>query len=228
MSSVEPGQMLQKTMSALRDRDGQGADNADAKAAKSAYSSIGVVVVTYNSADVIESCLSSLLASRDVDIRIAICDNGSTDGTQEIVRDVTAAAKLKLAEMNVADLDKAQRPPRVSLVHSDANRGYAGGVNLGLRLFLNAPRVGLFWVLNPDSEVRTDTRLSTSSPCHHRIARPRVDHDTAFARPSGRNRQPLAPGSNIPWPCQVALHCLDSAPRTAQRGARSETAATPD
>lgn len=157
MSSVEPGQMLQKTMSALRDRDGAGADNADAKARESAYSSIGVVVVTYNSADVIESCLASLLASRDVDIRIAICDNGSTDGTQEIVRDVTAAAKLKLAEMNVADLDKAQRPPRVSLVHSDANRGYAGGVNLGLRLFLNAPRVGLFWVLNPDSEVQPDT-----------------------------------------------------------------------
>ena len=156
MTDIEPGQMLHKTMHALR---GKPAAEQPAKPANAleGYTSIGVVVVTYNSADVIENCLRSLLASEGVDMRIAICDNGSSDGTQEIVRKVTAAARLKLAEMGIDELDDPQRPPRVSLIHSDANRGYAGGVNLGLRLFLNAKRVGLFWVLNPDSEVRPDT-----------------------------------------------------------------------
>jgi len=51
---------------------------------------LGVVVVSFNSSDVILDCLESLLASVGVCLRILVVDNGSTDGTPALLRDWAA------------------------------------------------------------------------------------------------------------------------------------------
>jgi len=46
---------------------------------------MAVVIVTYNSADVIEDCLDSLLASEGADLRVIVVDNKSPDNSIETV-----------------------------------------------------------------------------------------------------------------------------------------------
>lgn len=65
----------------------------------------GVVVVTYNSSDVIERCLNSC-----GDIRVVVVDNASHDGT----------------------LERINRHPDVHLIANSENRGFAGAVNQGV------------------------------------------------------------------------------------------------
>jgi GT2 family glycosyltransferase len=85
-----------------------------------------VVIVTYNSADDIDSLLDSLPAAADgLTMRIVVVDNGSTDATVRLVhghRDVLC-------------------------VEAGANLGYAGGINLGRN---NAGKYSSLLVLNPD------------------------------------------------------------------------------
>lgn len=88
---------------------------------------VGVVVVTFDSADVVAGVLTSLPAGMDgVDWSVVVVDNGSTDGTIEAVR---AAA------------------PDAETVRSPRNGGYAAGINLGVA------RLGerdAYLILNPD------------------------------------------------------------------------------
>jgi GT2 family glycosyltransferase len=65
----------------------------------------GVVVVTYNSAEVIGRCLDSCAG-----LPVIVIDNASTDGTRDIV----------------------QRRPAVKLIANASNRGFAAAVNQGV------------------------------------------------------------------------------------------------
>jgi GT2 family glycosyltransferase len=50
--------------------------------------------------------------------------------------------------------EMAARPEdRLALIDSGANRGFAGGVNVGLAWLARHPDIAHFWVLNPDSVV---------------------------------------------------------------------------
>lgn len=102
---------------------------------------MGVVIVTYSSADVIGACLESLLASVGPPLRIVVVDNASPDDTVAVVRRIGADAP----------------DDRLHLLQSPVNRGFAGGVNLGLAHLRRDPAVDLFWVLNPDSRVTPGT-----------------------------------------------------------------------
>lgn len=83
------------------------------------------VVVTHNSASVIEALLDSIPAAfRGVTHRVVVVDNGSTDDTREIVRARSG----------------------VTLVESE-NLGYSAGINSGVRM---CPEAGSVLVLNPD------------------------------------------------------------------------------
>ncbi len=85
-------------------------------------SQIGIVIVTYNSAETIGPCLDSALGSG---AQVVVVDNASRDGTQEEVA----------------------RRPAATLVANPWNRGFAGAVNQGIGL-LNRPYILL---LNPDA-----------------------------------------------------------------------------
>lgn len=137
---------------------------------------VGVIIVTYCSSEVILQCLESVLSSDYRDLKIVVCDNASTDDTVGRIREwangrlpltwpdntpvappKTVAKPISFGEVSTtgASTISFASPRDVTLVRSAQNRGYAGGVNIGLEILKQDPDVGLFWVLNPDTVVET-------------------------------------------------------------------------
>jgi N-acetylglucosaminyl-diphospho-decaprenol L-rhamnosyltransferase len=95
--------------------------------------SIGVVVVTYQSAATIEKCLDMLLASVSVQ-RVIVVDNHSTDATLDLISQMM------------------QKDTRIGLVKNKTNIGFAAACNQGASALSEA------WLvfLNPDVYLAPD------------------------------------------------------------------------
>lgn len=98
---------------------------------------LGIVIVNWNTRDLLRNCLRSLTHSTGVSYQIVVVDNASGDGSAEMVR---------------------REFPHVMLIANDENRGYPAANNQGLRLLGfersgsdDAPRYAL--ALNPDTVV---------------------------------------------------------------------------
>ena len=74
-----------------------------------------IVIPTWNLCDPLLECLHSLTALDYSHYQVVVVDNASTDGTGEAVENVF---------------------PDVHIITNDANRGYAGGLNVGIRYAL--------------------------------------------------------------------------------------------
>jgi N-acetylglucosaminyl-diphospho-decaprenol L-rhamnosyltransferase len=96
---------------------------------------VTAIVVTWDSAEVIEGCLAALDAQQGVDLEVIVVDNASVDGTVGLVERAMAAT----------------RHP-VRLRRGSENRGFCGAVNDGLALS-SAPAVLL---VNPDARLAPD------------------------------------------------------------------------
>jgi N-acetylglucosaminyl-diphospho-decaprenol L-rhamnosyltransferase len=86
----------------------------------------GVVIVTYNSSDVIERCLKSCR-----DLPVVVVDNASQDATCEVVRQRNSGP--------------------ITLIPNVSNYGFARAVNQGV----TALATELILLLNPDTELQT-------------------------------------------------------------------------
>lgn len=133
---------------------------------------VGVVVVSFCSQDVVLECLETLLASEAVKLKIVVVDNASPDGTpdalqawadgevpyihasQSPISPFTPAPKPLAMRVITAD-DAVGELGQLTLIRSDANLGFAGGVNVGLRALKG--QVDWYWVLNPDCAVPPGT-----------------------------------------------------------------------
>jgi GT2 family glycosyltransferase len=94
---------------------------------------IGVVVVTFDSADVVVGLLDSLPAGLgDLPWDVVVVDNGSGDGTVDAVR---------------------SNAPSATVVESPRNGGYAAGINLGVTHL--GPRAA-YLLVNPDVRLEPD------------------------------------------------------------------------
>ena len=109
---------------------------------------ISVVIVNYNTRDLLEHCLNRLLASRvDRPISIFVVDNGSRDGSVDLVRDAF---------------------PDVELIASSRNLGYAAANNLALQRILERwrdagkPAGNSALLLNTDCFVEPDSLRITA------------------------------------------------------------------
>ncbi len=97
---------------------------------------LGIVIVNYNTRDLLRRCLETVYASEgDLGYQVCVVDNCSSDGSAAMV-----AAEF----------------PQVRLIANDENRGYPAANNQGLRAFgypdgAEAPRFAL--LLNPDTEL---------------------------------------------------------------------------
>jgi GT2 family glycosyltransferase len=133
---------------------------------------LGVVLVTFNSTDVILDCLESLLAAQGVALSIVVVDNGSTDGTPALLRDWAAgrhpyapppALPFPLTPAPKPLTLQAEVPATVpdghtvTLIDTGLNAGFAAGVNRGLAALAALPWLDRFWMLNPDSAVPPGT-----------------------------------------------------------------------
>jgi len=99
---------------------------------------LAVVIVSWNVRDLLAACLRSLfedLGRSSLTAQAWVVDNGSTDGSPEMV---------------------AQAFPAVHLVTSEENLGFAAGNNLALREISNLKSQipQYVWLLNPDTEVQ--------------------------------------------------------------------------
>lgn len=104
---------------------------------------LGIVILSWNTRDLLRRCLETVFASRgDFAYRVIVVDNASTDDSAAMVRETF---------------------PQAELIESPVNGGYAYGNNLGLRALgyhdkgdvsPDAPRYAL--LLNPDTEVPPD------------------------------------------------------------------------
>jgi GT2 family glycosyltransferase len=92
------------------------------------------VVLSWNGREDTLRCLQSLTNAEHRGLRIVCVDNGSTDGSQQAVR---------------------ERFPHVELIEAGANLGYSGGNNLGIR---HALEHGACWIalVNNDATVAAD------------------------------------------------------------------------
>ena len=88
---------------------------------------VSVIVITYNGSDVIRGCLDTLLANDYPNFELIVVDNGSTDSVGELVE---------------------REYPTVRLIQFHPNRGYAGGMNEGLK----AARGEILIPFNDDTE----------------------------------------------------------------------------
>ncbi len=167
---------------------------------------IGVILVAYNTGDVLIDCLESLLAAAQgrgaADLRILVVDNASPDDTGGRLAAWASGARAwdgagkpfsprPRAPVTVLTRDlKAEGrhpaiPPAagnaVALLMTGANGGFAAGVNRGLETFRAMPEVDWFWVLNSDGMTEGGTPAALE-----RAARAAVARDGRFGIIGGR------------------------------------------
>jgi len=100
---------------------------------------LAVVIVSWNVRELLADCLHSLfddLAQSKLEAAVWVVDNGSTDGSPEMV---------------------ARAFPAVRLITSEENLGFAAGNNRALRAILThhaSHFTRYVWLLNPDTEVQ--------------------------------------------------------------------------
>ncbi len=124
---------------------------------------LGVVIVTFNAADVILDCLGTLSAAAAADgtsLHVVVVDNASSDGSAAAVADWAAGTRPWAAEglpFPVPTQAGPMPPGFVRVIHAGVNGGFAAGVNIGCAALFADPAVARVWVLNPDSLVPQGT-----------------------------------------------------------------------
>ena len=195
---------------------------------------IGVVVVTFNSADVISDCLESLSQSSYPSLRVVVVDNASNDDTIEVVTKWGRNQKGFLdipsgTSLDDAALDKAS----AVLVRSGTNLGFAGGVNVGLKLLMPHQGTDLFWVLNPDSQVEVESAARYAARAEEVGEFGLMGGRTIYVHPADTiqsdggtvnaktgicsNINHSKPASTTPFPEQMEIHYISGANVVASR-----------
>lgn len=126
-------------------------------------------------------CLESVLRSDYPNFRVIVCDNQSTDGSMQKIKD-WAEGKLILDEKINEELESFISPPikkplayvhytraeaeqggekddkkfSLVLIQNDSNAGYSGGNNVGIRYALKK-NADYIWLLNNDTVITNTT-----------------------------------------------------------------------
>ncbi len=91
---------------------------------------VSAIVISFHGRKYLSDCLTTLIADlKDIPHEIIIVDNGSTDGSLDIIRELT---------------------PQARVIEHGCNLGFARAVNAGIE----AAHGELLWILNQDIRVR--------------------------------------------------------------------------
>ncbi len=125
---------------------------------------IGLIVLNWNGWQHSVRCLDSLRPVLDErQTRLIICDNGSTDDSWQHLCD-WLYRQFSAEDLHIdAPIDNAQEKKlpnstqaRAVLLQTGENRGFAGGMNVGLRYALHFFECDYVWLLNNDVEIAAD------------------------------------------------------------------------
>jgi N-acetylglucosaminyl-diphospho-decaprenol L-rhamnosyltransferase len=134
---------------------------------------VSVVVVNWNTCDFLERCLTSLAAERrTLRLEVVVIDNGSTDGSQDVVRKMFSWVRL--------------------IVNRD-NRGYSTANNQGIE----ASSGRYVFLLNSDTEVeagalRALIQFGDANPSAGIIGPQLINNDGSLQPSGGRFPTPLS------------------------------------
>lgn len=131
---------------------------------------LGVVLVSYNSVDVILDCLESLCAAAVGDgttLRIVVVDNASSDNVMGAVGEWLAGRTVYLPPVDLpfphVPMHKPLPEGQVALIPTGVNGGFAAGVNIGLAHLFADSAISRVWILNPDSVIPKGTPAAFAS-----------------------------------------------------------------
>jgi hypothetical protein len=150
-----------------------------------------VIILNWNGwKDTIE-CLESVLRLNHPGFSVVVCDNASTNGSLEKIKEWTRgelqaeSVNPELSRLSAppfpkpipfleltraeAELEFVSRGVPLTLIQNGANLGFAAGNNVGLRYALGDPECEYFWMLNNDTVVEPGSlspmvRLMQSRP----------------------------------------------------------------
>ena len=139
-----------------------------------------VILVNWNNwIDTVE-CLTSLFCSKYSEYKVIVCDNGSTDGSFDRIKDWALGKELEnytiktdfnlncncigkpiqFEEYRKAEIETGflgQNNFQLVLIKNDANLGFAGGNNIGIKYAITKGDYEYIWLLNNDTVIETDT-----------------------------------------------------------------------
>lgn len=126
---------------------------------------ISIIIVTYNTADLIGGCLDSVLASEGCNCEIIVVDNASQDDSARFIK---------------------ERYPQVCLIENSSNRGFAAANNQALPLCKGR----YLFFLNPDTTVKPDALRNAASFMDEN---PRIGlAGTAIVNPDGTHQESVS------------------------------------
>ena len=135
-----------------------------------------VILLNWNGWKDTLECLESVFRLDGKDFRVIVCDNASTDGSLEKIKQwargelAAECANPQLSGLTsppvakpiqYLEMTREQAEARtggweapLTLIQTGGNLGFAGGNNVGLRLALGDPDCQYFWLLNNDTVVK--------------------------------------------------------------------------
>ena len=133
----------------------------DATAGSESGPTFGVVVVNWNNAAETMHCVETLDASDPPPHHVVVVDNGSVDDS---IEQLEAWAD----EHWIWRLAGADGVPWLVIARAGANRGFAGGSNVGIRYLQQRTTVSHFLLLNNDASIAPDffTEISRAISSH--------------------------------------------------------------
>jgi len=92
---------------------------------------VDIIIVNYNAGILLQKCVHSVLNTKDVDFKVTIIDNSSTDSSHTNCK---------------------EKFPSITLIENKTNLGYCEANNIGIR----QSKADFIVLLNPDTEVEPD------------------------------------------------------------------------
>ncbi|MDQ2809402.1 MAG: glycosyltransferase family 2 protein [Chloroflexota bacterium] len=126
-----------------------------------------VIIVNWNGGRHLPGCLSALAAQTERDFTVWVVDNGSTDGSLDLLARA-AAGDWPLVSTAYGPTPSARDLPPLRLLVNSANAGFAAGNNRALRAALADPAVAYCVPLNNDTVAHPDwLRALTATAAAH-------------------------------------------------------------
>lgn len=107
---------------------------------------VAAIVLNWNRPKETAACCRALAAQSHRDLHIWIIDNGSTANTADDLR---------------------RTCPNATVIRLDENRGFAGGVNAGIRAAQTKEHVDFFWLVNNDAVCEPNALQSMLHTAQH-------------------------------------------------------------